>query len=288
VIKQIRAAGIELSSHHSEIAAWLVTELRRPDSTWHPYLAMMPADFDELPLFASAADRALLAGSLTGRLVDELERSLEADFVALTSQVRLLRTLDRGQWRWARACVSSRAFGLTIDDIATTALVPFGDLLNHDMAPNTSWTFDPDHDAFTITATRAIAAGSEIRDSYGSKSNPRLLLQYGFVIDDNPEDTVELRVPELFVVGRDRASLTATAMLSLVQQRHRDDDDLVHATIVNAVTTALAQYPTTLADDDRLLARSDLSATARRFIRARRSEQQVLTTWLARSPAPLR
>ena len=64
-------------------------------------------------------------------------------------------------------------------------LVPYFDLLNHDAlapdAPNCTHAFDPGTQAFTVTAARAIPAGTECLISYGvGLSGAELLRLYGF------------------------------------------------------------------------------------------------------------
>lgn len=41
---------------------------------------------------------------------------------------------------------------------------------------------------------QAISAGNEVFNNYGPKSNEEFLLSYGFVLDDNPDDTLILRL----------------------------------------------------------------------------------------------
>lgn len=48
--------------------------------------------------------------------------------------------------------------------------------------------------AISFILPNAIASGSEVFNNYGAKSNESLLLGYGFVIPDNPDDTVVLRL----------------------------------------------------------------------------------------------
>ena len=130
-----------------------------------------------------------------------------------------------------------------------------------------------------LTAVRDVAAGAEVWNGYGAKGNSRFLVQYGFCLDDNDADEAELRFPERFRIPRDRAHPSTKPLLEWLRQQHRDDA-AAGAALDAAVRAAHARFPTTIADDDALLARADLSIHARNFILARRGERAVLAAWL--------
>jgi histone-lysine N-methyltransferase SETD3 len=89
----------------------------------------------------------------------------------------------------ARLLISSRIFGISINETKTDVLAPFADLLNHKRPRQTQWYYDDNLESFVIQATEDIPEGSEIFDSYGKKTNARFLLNYGFCLEDN--DTSE-------------------------------------------------------------------------------------------------
>ncbi|CAM9934220.1 unnamed protein product, partial [Phaeothamnion confervicola] len=91
------------------------------------------------------------------------------------------------EFMWARMCVCSRNFGLIVDGLRTSALVPYADMLNHYRPRETKWAYDNDRGAFTITTLQTIRGGAQIYDSYGQKCNHRFLLNYGFAIEENVE-----------------------------------------------------------------------------------------------------
>lgn len=78
-------------------------------------------------------------------------------------------------------------------------LCPFGDYFNHqdqggsggaDSRLPCDVTFSSE--GFTITARRDYNPGEEVFVSYGAHSNDFLLVEYGFVMDDNRDDRIEL------------------------------------------------------------------------------------------------
>ena len=99
---------------------------------------------------------------------------------------------------WATQTVTSRAFAFhesqgqlsftSVQDSNTACLLPLIDSANHDPGIETNVTFDAGEDAFLLSAAGSVAQGEEVLISYGGKNNDQLLLNYGFVEPDNPED----------------------------------------------------------------------------------------------------
>lgn len=84
-----------------------------------------------------------------------------------------------------RALVGSRAF--TVNK-KTMALVPYADMLNNSLHPNTEWKLCKDW--FVLKANMRIPKGTELTDDYGCKTNQENLLFYGYVLDDNLHNDV--------------------------------------------------------------------------------------------------
>ena len=121
---------------------------------------------------------------------------------------------------WALQSVLSRAFafracetvpgGLAFaseEDADTACLLPVIDSANHDpeiaetnLALEGGGQAGPDEGCFVLKATGHYEVGQEVDISYGcSKSNDKLLLNYGFVIARNLHD--DFTVPELSALG---------------------------------------------------------------------------------------
>lgn len=70
-------------------------------------------------------------------------------------------------------------------------MVPLADMLNHRTSHNNARLFyEPEQ--LEMRATKAIAAGTQVYNTYGDRPNSDLLRQYGFVDDVNDHDTVEI------------------------------------------------------------------------------------------------
>ena len=86
-----------------------------------------------------------------------------------------------------RTAVGSRNFGIIVDGVKLTAMVPYADMLNHFRPRETSWTFN-NQGAFVITSLKKLVAGQQVMDPYGKKCNSKFLLHYGFAIECNREE----------------------------------------------------------------------------------------------------
>ncbi|CAK0799477.1 unnamed protein product [Prorocentrum cordatum] len=67
--------------------------------------------------------------------------------------------------------------------------------MNHDSRTTTKLDLSPLSGCWELRSGSAVAAGSEVTISYGKKSNDTLLLQHGFVEEDNPHEEILLPMP---------------------------------------------------------------------------------------------
>lgn len=91
---------------------------------------------------------------------------------------------------WALAVVTSRAFRVGGPN-KPGAMLPLIDMCNHSFQPNCSLKALDNGDVQLVTA-QEVAANQPLQLSYGSMSNDVLLMDYGFVLPNNPFDRVQL------------------------------------------------------------------------------------------------
>jgi histone-lysine N-methyltransferase SETD3 len=190
--RAIASSGLEDVGAHTYLAAYLIEERSRPGSALRPYLDALPRSFPGIPLFFGPDELALLEGSFTRAKIEARRRSLRRDHRALRRRVPALASLRLGEFVWARLAVITRVFGLEIDGVKTEAMVPMADMLDHRAPPDTAWGYDEAAGAFVMTASRDLRAGEPVHDSYGRKGNGRFLVNYGFALEDNADDTAEV------------------------------------------------------------------------------------------------
>jgi histone-lysine N-methyltransferase SETD3 len=119
-----------------------------------------------------------------------------ADYATLCRHISGFDRFGYEQFVRVFFAVTSRLFGLTINDQTVHALVPAADLLNHRHPPDVTWASDEAGEAFVMRATGAIAPGQAFHADYGNKCNSRLLLNHGFCLADNKNNTTEIDLPD--------------------------------------------------------------------------------------------
>lgn len=171
---------------HVFLMLFVLCDRKKPGSRFKPYYDMLPATLSNMPIFWNEDELSYLEGSYLTTQIEERKRAIATDFEAIRHACPSFDcTLE--EFKWARMCVCSRNFGVVVNGVRTSALVPYADMLNHYRPRETKWTYDNSRGAFTITALQNIEKGAQIYDSYGQKCNHRFLLNYGFAIEDNAE-----------------------------------------------------------------------------------------------------
>ncbi|CAN0475117.1 unnamed protein product [Ectocarpus sp. 8 AP-2014] len=185
----VLASGVSFDApKHIFLMLFILTDMRRPDTFFRPYYDLLPTTLSNMPIFWTEEEMRLLQGSYLVTQVEERNQAIEGDYGVICDlypPFRDVATLE--EFKWARMCVCSRNFGLDVNGLRTSALVPYADMLNHYRPRETKWTYDNNRGGFTITTLHRILGGAQVYDSYGQKCNHRFLLNYGFAIENNQE-----------------------------------------------------------------------------------------------------
>jgi len=198
-----------LSPKHSFLSTFLLTERRKPDSFWRPYLDVLPQEYDCLPIFYSEKELSWLEGAPFLDQVNDKIEDMKKDYNAIIEVAPEMEEFPFKEFCWARMTASSRIFGLKIEGKKTDAFVPLAgntnkehdmemltllDMLNHRRPKQTSWAYDQEKAAFVIKAIDDIPRGEQVYDSYGKKCNSRFLMNYGFIAEDNDGNEVAVKI----------------------------------------------------------------------------------------------
>lgn len=174
---------------HTQVIIYILEHLNDEDCFFKPYFDILPSTFNSFPIFFSEEELSWFEGSDLVRQIEERKANIAADYHAVCRccpDFAERHTLE--DFLWCRTAVGSRNFGITINGVKRTTMVPFADMLNHYRPRETSWTFDDSQQSFTMTSLSSIATGQQVMDSYGKKCNSKFLLHYGFAIETNREE----------------------------------------------------------------------------------------------------
>ncbi|WWD17987.1 hypothetical protein CI109_102433 [Kwoniella shandongensis] len=195
----------------------------KKDSQWPPalahltYLDSLPNSSDlTTPLYFSDAELGLLSGSNLLGAVEDRKREWKAE----SEVVRSVLKQDGLTWDRYLAIatyMSSRSFpskllelpdnggsathSAGVREVSQPVLLPGVDIFNHARGQPITWlstlttsssgTPTPSISLVTVQVT---GANAQLFNNYGAKPNEELLLGYGFVLDSNPDDIVNLRL----------------------------------------------------------------------------------------------
>lgn len=284
------------------IACLLMWERAKGESSfWRPYLDILPsAEELTVALFRWKDEEldSLLGGSPTVAAAKSLREKLRVEFCAMEDS---LFAQDRSvfpennftltAWEWAFSILFSRAIFLQKEN--TVALVPYADLLNH--SPFVSTYIDMQSEFLTgdkyvaLYTDRPYSKMDQVFVTYGPKSNSELLVSYGFLVERNPYDAVELSAypsrddplydmkvayltecgidgPQPFPLYADRYPMELIEFLrycvcnaDMVRGGDfgnfvsEENEDAAAAALIQACSDALAAYPTTIEEDRALM-----------------------------------
>ena len=183
-------------------------------SFWKPYIDVLPEVDEVNPTFTwSDEDLKFLEGSPVIAATKSLQMKLRREYDALLGgeDGLIARFPERfpaehytmEAWTWAFTMLFSRAIRLRgLQQGETLAMVPYADLINHspfsqayiDARESGDWLFKNGEEEVILYADRGYRRMEQIYISYGPKSNAELLLLYGFAVERNPFNSVDVTV----------------------------------------------------------------------------------------------
>jgi hypothetical protein len=161
-----------------------------PRSPHAPLLAVLPSVV-RTPVSYTNDELALLRGTNLHEAVLGIRSKLHALADHLPA---LASPISYDDLVWAYEVFWSRCFAVLIDSEEVASLVPLCGMLNHSPESRVTYITDAQESTFAIRSEMCVRAGSEFFNNYRHRSNEKLLLNYGFVCDENSLDAFTLRV----------------------------------------------------------------------------------------------
>lgn len=214
-------ALLALYCHHQK--------LKGESSEWFAYIQTLPETFTN-PYFCKKSELYFLPELVLEKIVDQ-NNSIKSNFQSLISLVRQdVRdnyNLDTFKWaffvcnsrsvyineKWLEPLVDRHDFKELLNDSPNMALAPLLDLLNHSNEVSTRSQLSHSqgfvvqqvdkiisgevHLSYQLYTSKAIKKFDQIFINYGTFNNTKLLLEYGFVVPDNPMDFLEISLEDI-------------------------------------------------------------------------------------------
>lgn len=181
----------------NSIVAFHLTRLfYEQDEFWSCYIDLLPQDISEFILFWNEQDLSLISNTSVEVDLQKHIESIDNDFtlIYLFNKQNNVVSYDivsddnlYSTWLRFRLLVGSRIFGYSKHGESISGIIPYIDMINHSIEPNTTWYYDNLSESFVLVSTKLIPPGNEIVDDYGVSNNLELLLYYGFTIKQNPK-----------------------------------------------------------------------------------------------------
>lgn len=191
-------ARLQSLSSFQIVTMFIYLESKRgTKSWWFPFIDSLPpmTDFDQSPLVWKLHDDHRLKSlpRSTSIHCDKMLERFSRDYTTVQSFVDGL-DIDRELYLWTWFCVNSRCLYMEIDEghdkDDNFTLAPFVDLINH--SPRDQCVLKIDHTGFHVLTSTSYAEDDELYLSYGPHSNEFLLCEYGFMLDTNPWNDVDV------------------------------------------------------------------------------------------------
>ncbi|EPE09301.1 set domain-containing protein [Ophiostoma piceae UAMH 11346] len=192
-----------------------------PASHWYPYIAALPQPGDyaswALPAVWLTRSETAAVSLLRGTNAEVAAKTMAELITTEYGHAAALLDLDADEkagytpalYDWAYCMFTSRSFrpslvlpeadaeaGVAVHEDSFSVLLPMLDLGNHAPAARVAWERQAHKASIDFSSLDACAAGRQIYNNYGSKTNSELLVGYGFVLPPTPtlhNDYVHLR-----------------------------------------------------------------------------------------------
>jgi len=188
--------------------------VKKEKSAFKAYIAVLPETDEVNPTFSwNDEDLAFLDGSPVVAATRSMQMKLRMEYDTLLGGENglIARFPDRfpkeaythENWIWAFTMMFSRAIRLrSLEQGEALAMVPYADLINHspfsqayiDARQVGDWLFRTGGEEIILFADRSYRRMEQVYISYGPKSNADLLLLYGFAVERNPFNSVDVTV----------------------------------------------------------------------------------------------
>lgn len=228
----------DIEEANSLVAFYLTKLFYEQDEFWLEYIKSFPTDLTEFVVFWSETNLNILKQTsfynwdFTNYPLHIEKIQQDFDIINEYNQNnQIIQNVDYDEfynnWLKFRILVGSRIFGYLKYGIETSGMVPYVDMINHSLTPNTTWYFDDGLDSFILLSTKNINKGEEICDNYGVKNNIELLLYYGFTLDSNPNPILS------FDIGKTNYSFGLDYPLSNISELDSNDKNSIKKKLVS-------------------------------------------------------
>ncbi|KAI8889321.1 SET domain-containing protein [Backusella circina FSU 941] len=166
-------------------------------SSWKPYIDLLPMHFDTMPVKYPQLLLDHLPYSLRDDVIQQKE-NIHTDYLSslkfLKKSNNAIQDMTFEEYEWAWLCVNTRCIHMTTkrDKTGSIALAPMLDFLNHTTEAKIESGFNIRTQSFEIKTLTPYKKGEQVFINYGPHDNAAILKEYGFVLSENTYNFVPL------------------------------------------------------------------------------------------------
>jgi hypothetical protein len=185
---EVLAIGVMFAELHPDLCDWSL------------HVATFPRSINST-LYWSESEMLELKDNAIFHITGMLKRQIEHDFNSIhrpfgEAYSDLLGGVTLDLYTWALSMVYSRAIEFMRSGKCMRCIVPVLDMANHDPEiatdPTDTFCFDEEQDSVSLKSCVALSPNKECFAVYGVYPNSKLLLTYGFVVQNNPVRAIDL------------------------------------------------------------------------------------------------
>jgi len=174
--------------------------VRGENSRWSKHISLLPRQYNSALFFTPEVLQAL-EGSNLAIIATRIQAQAQQDFEELlqkkvgNGEFTVQDTFDWltfEEYKWALSTIWSRFVTINRQGEQIKTMVPVFDMLNHSPTAAMMHGYQDSNDSFHLVTFQEWSAESEVFINYGPFSNSKLFWLYGFVLENNPFDAVDL------------------------------------------------------------------------------------------------
>lgn len=198
---------LKVTQHNSILMLILMVEKLKPNSSWRPYIDILPKKYS-IPLYYTRAQMEIIKDTEAFVPAVKLFKSIMVQhtgwYLGLVTEINTTHTLESNSVarllkdcltlelvRWARATVMTRQNLIPHLDEGSEnvemipALIPFWDMANHSPNGYLSTDYNDSTDTVESFTINDINRGDQINIYYGDRHNTDMLINNGFFCREN-------------------------------------------------------------------------------------------------------
>lgn len=192
-------------------------------SFWFPYLETLPEEFTTT-LYFTDEELEEFQDSKIKQFSKMRKQTVEKNFKLIFKQFEFTNVTNKERWtfeqfKWALSVLWAKTYSVYDERVSQKlpALVPYGDLFNYHPENISVLSKTEEHEnSFVFYTIKDVKQGEQLFVPYSNQlNNIQLMMEYGFCVENNPNDVLEVDLKNAFQVLQEERTLIPKKMVAL-------------------------------------------------------------------------